>query len=77
VEIDVQTQTATVAQDTARIDNTVIPKTYTVEAGDCLWNISKRFLGAGERQMEIYMLNAGILETPDLIHPGQVLKLPS
>jgi nucleoid-associated protein YgaU len=50
--------------------------TYTVQAGDSLWKISEEQLGSGARYMEIFQANTDILENPDLIKPGQVLKIP-
>lgn len=46
---------------------------YTVKAGDTLWGIAERFLGAGERYVQI--MSANNLMT-DMIHPGQVLVIP-
>jgi nucleoid-associated protein YgaU len=77
VKVEAATQTATIKHDTARVDNTVPPKTYTVKAGDCLWNIAKANLGNGARYGEIYSLNTDIIKSPNLIYPGQVLKLPA
>ena len=50
--------------------------TYTVVKGDCLWNIAKRLLGNGSRYKEIYDLNRDQINNPNLIYPGQVLRLP-
>lgn len=50
---------------------------YTVKAGDCLWNIAKKYLGNGSRYTEIAELNKDKIKTPNLILPGQVLTLPS
>lgn len=47
--------------------------TYTVKNGDTLWEISKRFLGNGNRYQEIMNLN-GL--TTDIIHPGEKLIIP-
>ena len=52
-------------------------KTYTVKAGDCLWNIAKKQLGTGSRYTEIYNLNKDKIKNPNLIYAGQVLTLPS
>ena len=77
IEIKKEAQTASVPAETeTRTDNRVQPKTYTVVSGDCLWNIAKRLLGDGSRYTEIYELNKDIVKNPDLIYPGQVLKLP-
>ena len=51
--------------------------TYTVQAGDCLWNIAARQLGDGRRWNEIYQLNQDILSDPNRIYVGQVLDLPA
>ena len=50
--------------------------TYTVVAGDCLWNIAKKFLGNGARYTEIYDLNRDKIKNPNLIYVGQVLVMP-
>jgi nucleoid-associated protein YgaU len=51
-------------------------KTYTVKAGDTLSKIAKQHLGDANAYMKIYELNRDQLSNPDLIKPGQVLKLP-
>ena len=53
---------------------TSMPKTYTVVKGDTLWGIAKRFLGEGIRYKEIAQHNK--IENPNLIFPGQVVKIP-
>lgn len=75
VKVEISTKTATVQQNTARTDNTTPTQTYTVKKGDCLWNIAKKFLGNGAKYMTIFNLNKGILKNPNLIYPGQVLRL--
>ncbi len=50
------------------------PKTYTVVAGDSLWDIAVRELGDGYAWSKI--ANANNLVDPNLIHPGNVLTLP-
>lgn len=50
--------------------------TYVVVKGDCLWNISKKFYGAGRQYTKIYNANTDIIKNPNLIYPGQVLKIP-
>jgi LysM repeat protein len=49
---------------------------YTVQSGDTLGKIAQRFLEKANRYPEIFELNKDILKNPDLIHPGQVLKMP-
>ncbi|MEL4861028.1 LysM peptidoglycan-binding domain-containing protein [Pseudoflavonifractor phocaeensis] len=53
------------------------PRTYTVQKGDCLWNIAKKCLGDGERWSEVAKLNADKIVNPNKIYPGQVLTLPT
>jgi nucleoid-associated protein YgaU len=50
--------------------------TYTVKPGDTLSKIAKQFLGDANAYMEIFELNRDQLKDPDLIKPGQVLKIP-
>jgi nucleoid-associated protein YgaU len=50
--------------------------TYTVQAGDTLSAIAKKFLGNANDYMEIFNLNRDQLSDPDKIKPGQVLKIP-
>lgn len=50
---------------------------YTVEDGDCLWQIAEDLLGDGMRWHEIYELNLDVIgSNPDLIYPGAQLLLP-
>jgi nucleoid-associated protein YgaU len=51
-------------------------RTYTVVAGDNLSKIAKKLLGDANRWREIHQLNADTVKNPNLIHPGQVLKIP-
>jgi nucleoid-associated protein YgaU len=50
--------------------------TVTVESGDSLSAIAQRELGDGNRWGEIFDLNRDQLDDPNMIFPGQVLKLP-
>jgi nucleoid-associated protein YgaU len=51
-------------------------RTYTVKSGDTLSRIAKEHLGDANAYMSIYELNRDQLKDPDVIKPGQVLKLP-
>ena len=45
--------------------------------GDTLWDLSQKYLGEGKRYTEIYELNKNVIgPNPNLIYPGQVLRLP-
>ena len=50
---------------------------YTVTAGDSLSKIAKRFYGDANRWQKIYDANREEIKDPDLIHPGQKLKIPA
>jgi len=47
--------------------------TYTVEAGDNLTKIGEKY---GLTWQQVYDANRDIISNPDLIHPGQELKIP-
>lgn len=51
-------------------------QTHVVEAGDTLFGIAEEQLGDGNRWPQIFELNRDQIGNPDLIFPGQVLKLP-
>ena len=52
------------------------PQTYVVEPGDTLFGIAEEQFGDGNRWPEIFALNRDQIANPDLIFPGQVLRLP-
>jgi len=52
------------------------PRTYTVAAGDSLSKIAKKFYGDANKWKRIFEANRDTVKNPDLIHPGQVLKIP-
>ena len=51
-------------------------QTYTVKPGDSLSKIAKEHLGNGNLYMEIFNENRDVLQDPDKLKPGMVLKLP-
>jgi len=52
-------------------------QTYTVAAGDSLSKIAKKYYGDAAKWRKIFEANRDIIKNPDLIHPGQTLKIPS
>ncbi len=52
-------------------------RTYTVERGDTLSHIAKQIYGKAGEWNAIFQANRDQLDDPDLIQPGQVLKIPS
>lgn len=51
-------------------------QTYTVQKGDTLSHIAKQFYGKAGEWNRIFEANRDQLDNPDLIQPGQVLKVP-
>ena len=51
-------------------------KTYTVKAGDTLSRIAKEHYGDANKYTKIFDANKDQLKDPDVIKPGQVLKIP-
>jgi nucleoid-associated protein YgaU len=47
-----------------------------VEEGDTLWGIAERAYSNGARYTEIFEANREVIEDPDLIFPGQKLRIP-
>jgi len=49
---------------------------YTVKSGDTLSRIAKDFYGDANKYMAIFTANKPMLEHPDKIYPGQMLRIP-
>jgi nucleoid-associated protein YgaU len=49
---------------------------YTVKKGDYLSKIAKEMYGDASKYMIIFEANKPMLKDPDLIYPGQVLRIP-
>lgn len=49
---------------------------YIIEKGDTLWAVAKQFLGDGNRYPEIFEANREVIKDPDLIYPGQKIRIP-
>jgi nucleoid-associated protein YgaU len=49
---------------------------YTVVSGDNLSKISKQFYGDPNKYQRIFEANKPMLKSPDLIYPGQMLRIP-
>ena len=62
------------SQLTSKDEHTM--QTYTVVAGDSLSKIAKRVYGKASLWKQIYEANKDQIKDPDLIFPGQLLRLP-
>jgi nucleoid-associated protein YgaU len=49
---------------------------YTVVKGDNLSKISRQYYGDPNKYNKIFEANKPMLKSPDLIYPGQVLRIP-
>lgn len=79
--VAVQTSTATIKQeDVPAADAPENPavtdnKSHTVQSGDTLWGISKKYYGNGGQYQKIASANG--IANPNVIRVGQVLSIPS
>jgi nucleoid-associated protein YgaU len=51
-------------------------ETYTVKAGDSLSKIAQRYYGDAKAFTRIFEANRDVLNDPNMIQPGQQLKIP-
>jgi nucleoid-associated protein YgaU len=49
---------------------------YTVVSGDTLSKIAKQYYGDANKYPAIFEANRPMLKSPDLIYPGQMLRIP-
>lgn len=83
------TSTSTSNTSRSTTNNTGLPTTHTVQKGDCLWNISKKYYGKGSIWKTIYNANETIIEETankyrkgkgssngNYIYPGTKLTIP-
>lgn len=65
------------SSSTAPNENTATNgRTYVVAKGDSLSAIAKQEYGDAKEWPRIYDANRDIIKDPDLIYPGQTLRLP-
>lgn len=50
---------------------------YIVKSGDTLYTIAKEFYSDSQKWNIIYESNKDSIENPDLIRPGQKIKIPN
>ena len=49
---------------------------YTIEEGDNLWEIATKFYDDGSKYTHIVDANLEVIKNPDLIYPGQTIRIP-
>lgn len=64
------------ATSTVTSTSTASPSTYTVQRGDTLSSIARRFLGSASQYPTLISANAWLASNPNLIRPGQTLVIP-
>ncbi|HUQ49688.1 MAG TPA: LysM peptidoglycan-binding domain-containing protein [Terriglobales bacterium] len=52
-------------------------KMYVVKSGDSLSKIAKQEYGDANQWRKIFEANKDQIKNPDMIHPGQELKIPA
>lgn len=68
-------QAAAVAAETEAAE-TVETEFYTVQSGDTLSKIAKTYYGDANKYLVIFEANCEVIKDPDLIYPGQKLRIP-
>lgn len=51
-------------------------RTHTVAKGESLSKIAKQYYGDAKQWKKIFEANKDTIKNPDLIFPGQVIKVP-
>ena len=49
---------------------------YEIKSGDTLSGIAKTFYGSGSKYVAIFEANREVIKDPDLIFPGQKIRIP-
>lgn len=57
-------------------DNAPNIKSYTVNSGDSLWKIAKKFYGDGSKWRVIYEANKSVISNPNVIKNGIKINIP-
>ena len=50
---------------------------YTIQSGDSLSKIAKRYYGDANKWHTLFEANREVIEDPDLIYPGQQIRVPA
>lgn len=60
----------------AEEEETPQPTFYTVQRGDSLWKIAQAHYGNGNKWQALFEANQEVIKNPDLIYPGQQIRVP-
>ena len=52
------------------------PRFYTIKSGDSLSKIAKEIYGDYKKWEDLFAANKEVIENPDLIYPGQTIRIP-
>lgn len=65
-------------EDAGNLQNpeTVGGKEYTIQKGNTLWGLAKKYYGDGSQYTKIYEANKDKIKNPNLIYPDQVITIP-
>ena len=69
-------QPASSLQPESSVPTGFVAPRYVVAKGDSLSRIAERAYGDGSKWRKIYEANKDIIKDPDLIYPGQALRIP-
>lgn len=65
----------TLSTGKVRVNNKIMPKTYTVKKGDTLYKIARKMYGDGALWGTLYEKNTVTLKHPRLLAAGMILYL--
>ncbi len=60
-----------------RVADDSVYAVHEVKSGESLSKIAKQYYGNAGKYNAIFQANTNQLKNPDVIHPGQVLKIPN
>ena len=65
-------------EDAGSLQNpeTIDGKEYTIQKGNTLWGLAKKYYGVGGQYTKIYEANKDKIKNPNLIYPDQVITIP-
>jgi len=60
----------------AEVEEKPEPTFYTIQKGDSLSKIAKAQYGSAMQWKALFEANKGIIDDPDMIYPGQTIRIP-